>query len=278
MKAGIVSRTDIPSAVTVTRRIMDYLDSCGVDVCVETDTALAMELTGGNSELSEMDCDFMVTVGGDGTILRAAMEMKDPGTPILGVNMGRRGFLSEVLVPEAEWGLDKVLKGDYFLEESMKVRGRCLEMEDSFPDALNEVLVAPPLPSKMIIMGLSVDGEHITDIQADGAMVATPAGSTAYNMSAGGSIVSPKLDSLLLTAICPYSYFRSLVIPPKSVVTIELLKPRSEALVIVDGRAYVPLKPMSTVECRVSPNRTRFIRFRSFYSRIQKRIMTLQST
>lgn len=278
MKAGIVSRTDIPSAVTVTRCVMDYLHSCGVDVCVETDTALAMELTEGNSELSEMDCDFMVTVGGDGTILRTAMEMKDPRTPILGVNMGRRGFLSEVLVPEAEWGLDKVLKGEYFLEESMKVRSRCLEMEDSFPDALNEVLVAPPLPSKMIIMGLSVDGEHITDIQADGAMVATPAGSTAYNMSAGGSIVSPKLDSLLLTAICPYSYFRSLVIPPESVVTIELLKPRSEALVIVDGRAYVPLKPMSTVECRVSPHRARFIRFRSFYSRIQKRIMTLQST
>ena len=278
MKAGVVSRTDIPSAVTVTRSVMDYLVSRDVDVCVETNTALAMGLTEGNSELSEMDCDFMVTVGGDGTILRAAMEMKDPGTPILGVNMGRRGFLSEVLVPEAEWGLEKVLRGDYFLEESMKVRSRCLEMEDSFPDALNEVLVAPPLPSKMIIMGLSVDGEHVADIQADGAMVATPAGSTAYNMSAGGSIVSPKLDSLLLTAICPYSYFRSLVIPPDSVVNIELLKPRSEALVIVDGRAYVPLKPMSTVECRVSASRTRFIRFRSFYSRIQKRIMTLQST
>ncbi|TRO53961.1 NAD(+)/NADH kinase [Candidatus Bathyarchaeota archaeon] len=277
MRAGIVSRTDIPSAVTVTRRIVDYLDSRGVDVCVETDTAMAMELTGGNLELSELDCDFMVTVGGDGTILRAAMEMKDPATPILGVNMGRRGFLSEVLVPEAEWGLDKVLSGDYFLEESMKVSGRCLEMEDSFPDALNEVLVAPPLPSKMIIMGLSVDGEHIVDIQADGALVATPAGSTAYNMSAGGSIVSPGLDTLLLTAICPYSYFRSLVLPSYSVITIELLKPRSETLAIIDGRVYMPLKPLSTIECRVSPNKTRFIRFRSFYSRIQKRIMTLQA-
>jgi NAD+ kinase len=277
MRAGIVSRTDIPTAVPVTKRIIDYLLSCEVDVCVETDTALAMNLTEGSLELSELDCDFMVTVGGDGTILRAAMEMKNPETPIFGVNMGRRGFLSEVLIPEAEWGLDKVLKGDYFVEESMKVSSRCLEMEDSVPDALNEVLVTPPFPSKMILMGLSVDGEPIIDIQADGAMVATPAGSTAYNMSAGGSIVAPRLEAMLLTAICPYSYFRSLVIPPESVVTIELLKPRSDAMVIVDGRTYVPLKPMSTIECRASPVRTRFIRFRSFYSRIQKRIMTLQT-
>ena len=278
MRAGIVSRTDIPSALTVTRRILDHLASKGVDVCIETDTALAMKLSCDNSELSELECEFMVTVGGDGTILRAAMEMEDPWTPILGVNMGRRGFLSEVLVPEVEWALDKVLEGEYFLEESMKVSSRCLDAEETFPDSLNELLVAPPLRSKMILLGLSVDGEHIVDIQADGAMVATPAGSTAYNMSAGGSIVVPKLDSLLLTVICPYSYFRSLVVPPESVITIKLLKPRSDAIAIVDGHAYVPLKPGSTIECRVSPNRTRFIRFRSFYSRIQKRIMMLQST
>jgi NAD+ kinase len=278
MRAGIVSRTDIPSAVTVTRRIMDNLASNGVEVCVETETALAMKLKGDNSSLSEIECEFMVTVGGDGTILRAAMEMGNPGTPILGVNMGRRGFLSEVLVPEVDWALDKVLKGDYILEESMKVSSRCLDPEDKFPDGLNELLVAPPLRSKMILLGLYVDGEHIVDLQADGAIVATPAGSTAYNMSAGGSIVSPKLDSLLLTAICPYSYFKSLVVPPESVITIELLKPRSEAMAIVDGRAFIPLKPTSTIECRVSPNRSSFIRFRSFYNRIQRRIMTLRTT
>ncbi|OGD44567.1 hypothetical protein A3K69_03275 [Candidatus Bathyarchaeota archaeon RBG_16_57_9] len=277
MRVGVVSRTDIPNALTVSRRILGYLKEGGVEAGVETDTALALGITEGNTELSELDCDLMVTVGGDGTILRAAMDMKNPSTPILGVNMGRRGFLSEVGAPEAEWALERVLEGDYAVEESLKVTGRCIDTEERFPDALNEVLVASSLPSKMLLLGLNVDGEHVTDIQADGAMVATPAGSTAYNMSAGGSVVAPAVKALSLTAVCPYSYFRSLVIPRESVVTVELLKPRSDAMAIIDGRAYVALKPRSRVECRLSPNVARFIRFRSFYSRIQKRIMTVQS-
>jgi NAD+ kinase len=263
--------------LAVSSRILDHLKKNGVEAGVETDTALALGIRGSNTELSELECDFMVTVGGDGTILRAAMEMKNPGTPILGVNMGRRGFLCEAVAPEAEWALDKVIAGDYAVEESLKVTGMCVGTGERFPDALNEVLVASSLPSKMLLLGLNVDGEHVTDVQADAVMVATPAGSTAYNMSAGGSVVAPTVGALSLTAVCPYSYFRSMVIPRESVVTIELLKPRSDAMAIIDGRAYVALKPRSRVECRLSPNVTRFIRFRSFYNRIQKRIMTIQS-
>ncbi|MBN2336105.1 NAD(+)/NADH kinase [Candidatus Bathyarchaeota archaeon] len=277
MKVGIVSRTDIPSALTLTKRILCYLDDRGVDTSVETDTALALELNDDNTNLNELEGDFMVTVGGDGTILKTAMEMKVPGTPILGVNMGRRGFLSEVMVPEAEWALDMVIEGDYFVEESMKVSSRCLQLEDSFPDGLNEVLIASPLPSKMVLLGLSVDGEHILDVQADGIIVSTPAGSTAYNMSAGGSVVAPGVDAFCITAICPYSYFKSIVVPPESIITIELLKPKAEAVAIIDGRAFRPLQPLNTIECYLSEQKTRFIRFRSFYSRIQKRILTIQS-
>jgi NAD+ kinase len=277
MKAGIVSRTDIPNALSLTRRIINHLGELGVDVSVETDTALALKLDDDNTNLSELEGDFMVTVGGDGTILRTAMEMKASETPILGVNMGRRGFLSEVTVPEAEWALDKVLEGDYFIEENTKVSSRCLQLEESYPDALNEVLIASPLPSKMVLVGLRIDGEHIIDTQADGILVSTPAGSTAYNMSAGGSVLAPGIDGFSITAICPYSYFKSMVVPSESIITIELLKPRAEAIAIIDGRSFHPLQPFNTVECYVSDHKTRFIRFRSFYSRIQKRILTIQS-
>src|SRR4030043_435767 len=121
--------------------------------------------------VSRTDIPNALTVSSDGPILRAAMDMKNPSTPILGVNMGRRGFLSEVGAPEAEWALERVLEGDYAVEESLKVTGRCIDTEERFPDALNEVLVASSLPSKMLLLGLNVDGEHVTDIQADGAMV-----------------------------------------------------------------------------------------------------------
>ena len=273
MKVGLVSRTDNPDALDVSRKIAETLTKLGVEVTVETDTSLALRLEDESVDISDLDGDFIVNVGGDGTILRTAMNMKNPETPILGVNMGRRGFLSTVIPGETEWALNRVLKGDYFIEESIKVRSRCLHLDDSFPDALNEVLVASSLPSKMLLMELRVDEEKVAEIQADGALVSTPAGSTAYNMSAGGSILTPKLEAFVLTAVCPYSYFKSLVVPSDSKISIEMLKPKADGMVIIDGRSYIALRPGSTVECFLSPYKTRFIRFKSFYSRIQRRII-----
>jgi len=277
MKAGVVSRTDVPEALKETKRIIDSLKEKGFEVSVETDTALALGYRNSNTDLSNLNGDFIVTVGGDGTILRTAMGMNDPGTPLLGVNMGRRGFLSEVSVKEFDSAVDRLQSGDYKVEECMKLSSMSPTSDESFPAALNEVLVASRMPSKMVLVRMCVDDVHVADIQADGIIVSTPAGSTEYNMSAGGSIVSPDLDVISITAICPYSYFKSLVVPRGSRVTLELLKPKAEAMVIVDGRSYHPLNPMSVVECWASQDVTRFIRFSSFYSRIQKRIINLQT-
>ena len=276
MKAGVVSRTDSQEALDLTQRIINHLASHDIEAIVETDTALALKLEDRNTNLQDLDGDFVITVGGDGTILRAAMEMSTCSTPLIGVNMGRRGFLSEISPEETEDAIHRVVKGDYFIEDSIKVKSWGVGLNDVFPDALNEVLIASRLPSKMLLMRLSVDGKFITDIQADGVIIGSPTGSTAYNMSAGGSIIAPDLDALILTVICPYSYFRSLVVPASSTVRIELLKPRADGMVIVDGRSYIALKPGSIVEATVSENKTRFIRFKPFYSRIQRRLMHLQ--
>ncbi len=272
MKIGVVSRTDRPEALKVVREITGYLGSRGVDVLVETDTALAMDMPDKNVDLGGMEADFVVTVGGDGTILRTAMLMNDPGTPILGVNMGSRGFLTEILPEDVEPSLDRLLEGDYALEECIKLSSRSPSVEGTFPDSLNEVLIASSLPSKALDLRLSVDGEHILDIQADGVLVAPPTGSTAYNLSAGGSILSPGVEAMILTTICPYSYFRSLVVPTTSRITIDLLKPKVDALAIIDGREYTALKPGSTVEVWKSPHKVRFVRFRSFYRRLGRRL------
>lgn len=277
MRAGIVSRTDNDGSVELTREIIDYLEEHGIDVLVETDTALALELQNHNTNLQDLDGDFIITVGGDGTILKTSMEMKDPQTPLFGINMGRRGFLAEIQPYEYKEAIQSYMKGDYTVEENLKVKSWGLNMDDSFPDALNELLVACSLPSKMLLTRLSVDDEHITDIQADGIIFSTPAGSTAYNMSAGGSIVAPMVSGFSLTAICPYSYFNSIVVPPESIIRIELLKPRSNAVAIIDGRHYVPLKPKSVIEATVSENKTNFIRFKPFYTRIRRRIFHLRT-
>ncbi|MCX6656231.1 MAG: NAD(+)/NADH kinase, partial [Candidatus Bathyarchaeota archaeon] len=178
MRVGVVSRTDIDAVFPVTKKVIKALEKKGVEVLVETETSMALEMNSRTVDLTEIEADFVVAVGGDGTILRTAMGLKVPDTPLLGVNMGRRGFLCEVLKDEVEPAIDKAVRGEYELESCLKLRSRCLEMDEDFPDALNEVLVSSSLPSKMILCKLLVDGEQLAEIQADGILVATPTGST----------------------------------------------------------------------------------------------------
>jgi len=276
MKAGVISRPDDRRALDLARDIAKYLRERGVDVQMETETALRMDNPGGNIDLGEMTPDFMVTVGGDGTILRTAMQMQKPGTPILGVNKGSRGFLTEVDPMNVNEALDRVLNDDYRIESCIKLSSRHLETGMIFPDSLNEVLLTSSMASKAIDVRIKVNGEPLIDIQSDGVMASTPVGSTAYNLSAGGSILHPELKNVILTAISPYSYFRSIVIPDKSIVTMELVKPKAEGMVIIDGRDYTATKPPTTIEVRVSEYRARFIRFRSFYDRLERRLVFRQ--
>jgi NAD+ kinase len=277
MKVGVVSRTDIDAVFPVTRRVIELLEERGVEVLIETETAMALEANSETVDLTDIEADFVVAVGGDGTILRTAMGLKVSDTPLLGVNMGRRGFLCEVLKDEIEPAIDKAVEGKYELESCLKLRSHCRENEEDFPDALNEVLIASSLPSKMILCRLLIDGEQLTEIQADGIIVSTPTGSTAYNLSAGGSILAPGVEAMMLTAVNPYSYFRSIALPVGSKVTVELRKPRADALGIVDGKVYTGLKALSTVEIEVSKNKTRFIRFKPFYERLRNRIAHIQA-
>ncbi len=276
MKAGVISRPDDRGALDLARDISKYLEERGVDVQLETETALGMDNPGGNMDLGEMSPDFMVTVGGDGTILRTAMQMQEPGTPILGVNKGSRGFLTEVAPKNVNDALDRVLKNDYWIERCIKLSSRQLETGKVFPDSLNEVLLASSMPSKAIDVRIKVNGEPLIDIQSDGVMVSTPVGSTAYNLSAGGSILHPELKNVILTAISPYSYFRSIVIPDRSIVTMELLKPKADGMVIIDGRDYTDTKLPTTIEVRFSEHKAQFIRFRSFYERLERRFVLRQ--
>ncbi|MCX6649297.1 MAG: NAD(+)/NADH kinase [Candidatus Bathyarchaeota archaeon] len=277
MRVGVVSRTDIDAVFPITRRIIEVLEKKGVEVLVETETAMALNMNSETVDLTDIEADFVVAVGGDGTILRVAMGLKVSDTPLLGVNMGRRGFLCEVLKDEIESAIDRAVKGEYELESCLKIRSCNRELDEDYPDALNEVLIASSLPSKMILCRLLIDGEQLTEIQADGILVATPTGSTAYNLSAGGSILAPGVEAMILTAINPYSYFRSITLPIGSKVTVELRKPRADALAIVDGKVYTGLKALSTIEIEVSKNKTRFIRFKPFYERLRSRITHIQA-
>ena len=206
--------------------------------------------------------DLIVTFGGDGTILRAARMAALHGTPILSVNMGRFGFLAEAQPEEVEDVIDTVLSGNYWLEERIMLHAelhRGKEEQGSY-DALNDVVMGHGTISRVVRLGAYVDGEHMADYVADGLIVATPTGSTAYSLAAGGPILHPRLEDILLTPIAPHRALeRSLVLPSSSTIEIQLSS-EYPAVLTIDGQIETQLEDGDRVTVTVSPHRCKLVR------------------
>jgi NAD+ kinase len=205
--------------------------------------------------------DLVVAVGGDGTLLRAAQLAARADVPVLGVKVGRLGFLTEVEPGEAPDLLAQVLEGKILIEERMAVEAVPVRAPWSEPQwALNEVIVEKRARHRLITIRAQVDGEYVTTFSSDGVIVATPTGSTAYSFSARGPIVSPKLECLLLTPVSPHMVFdRSLVLAPEEVLTLEVLG-EEPGLVSADGRPGLELPVGARVRIQRAPRAARLVR------------------
>ena len=218
--------------------------------------------------------DLAVTLGGDGTILRAVNLVSRAGVPLLGVNLGRLGYLADIEPEGLTEALERVLAGDFAIEERMMlsvVIRRAGEPETApSPDrdmwALNEAVIERPAPGHTVHVAVQVEGRFWTTYAADGLIVATPTGSTAYAFSAGGPIVSPNVRALLMTPVSAHTSFdRSLVVDAADSVRIEVTD-RPAALVL-DGRSMGLLERGDSVICTEAPGCARFVAFggRDFY-------------
>ena len=218
-----------------------------------------------------MKTDFIITIGGDGTILRSCLSLPKPEPPILAVNLGVRGFLTEVEPKDACDAVDKILKGNFQIEKCSKLSAS-VEGE-TLPDALNDVVVSGGEPSKIVYLQIYRDEVPVLTLEADGVIVATQTGATGYSLSAGGPVLDPKVDAIVVTPICSLTTVRSMVFPANSKIRIESVRPK-DMLVLVDGnyRLTLPSK-CSCVTVERSKNVTSFIRFKpEFYSRLQGRL------
>ncbi|MEO8275463.1 MAG: NAD(+)/NADH kinase [Thermoanaerobaculia bacterium] len=223
-RVGVVAKAGSVEAAGVARELIEWLARRGLEVFVEEGTAREAG-AGGNGPLTEAArCDLVVVLGGDGTLLSVARKAAG-GPPILGVNLGHLGFLTEV--PRADFypELVEVLAGRYAVEPRS-----LLEVEQTKPSgerfgfrALNDVVLAKSALSRMIELLLTVDGKLVARYRADGLVVSTPTGSTAYNLSAGGPILHPLLPVSVLTPICPHTLtLRPLVVPDSSVIEVTI--------------------------------------------------------
>jgi NAD+ kinase len=269
---GLVARFDKKKAIKLARDVAEYLEKKGLEVYVEETLAKKMSVKGKSVSLEKMKTDFIITIGGDGTILRTCGSIPKPEPPILTVNMGIRGFLTEVEPEKALTAIDKCLKEQFTIEKCMRLSITVDGVK--FPDALNEVLVSADEPAKLLYAKILKDKEPMLDCQADGLIIATQTGSTGYSLSAGGPVLDPDVDAFVLTPVCGLSVFRSIVFPAKSRLTVAVVRPR-KMLVVIDGhhRQLISSKLPSITVTR-SKYETSFIRFReNFYHRLKNRLL-----
>lgn len=270
--AGIVARFDKRKALKLAEETADYLTKKGLEVYVEETLKGKLKKEWSFRPLENMKTDLVITIGGDGTILRACAALPKPEPPILAINMGVRGFLTEVSPENTFKVIEKCLKGEFLTEKCAKLS---VTAEDTkLPDALNEVIITVDEPIKILYARVLKNDEPVLDCQADGVMIATPTGSTGYSLSAGGPVLDPSVDAFVLTPICALSVLRSIVFPANSKITVEVLRPK-RVLTVVDS-AYRRIMESRSLHITVtrSNNVTTFVRFReNFYNRLRSRLL-----
>jgi NAD+ kinase len=269
-RVGILAKSRLHAATPHLLEIGEWLGARGVTAVFEAETASLISPSASrqveDKQTLAKDVDMVVVLGGDGTLLSMADCIGEAGSgiPILGVNFGSLGFLTEVTLPELYRSLDAALGGRAHVEERLMLRSTTMREGRVFERsiAVNDAVITKAARSRMIDLSVCVGDEFVTRVKADGLIIATPTGSTAYNLAAGGPIVEPSVDALLLTPIAPHTLTnRPIVIPASSVVRVQPnMTERDEVFITFDGQAGFQLKAGDEIEVRRSDKPLRLIR------------------
>jgi NAD+ kinase len=277
-KVGVVGNPNYGGLAGVLESLSSIVPKYGYQLVLE-DGLLAIA-PGGTRFTNASELSFLVTLGGDGTMLRGARAMVGHNVPVLGINLGRLGFLTYCGVDGMQWALEHMLRGEYEAEQRMTLAIRAVDRAGQKKDswvAVNDVVVHKGGFARVIRLRVSVDGEPIATFAADGIVVSTPTGSTAYSLSAGGPIVEPSLDSIILTPISAHSLtLRPIVFPPAMSVQIdpEDGTEADELLVTVDGQVGTTLAHNEHLVVERSRKPVFFVRFHgsTFFNRLRTKL------
>ncbi|MGB7970156.1 MAG: NAD(+) kinase [Methanobacterium sp.] len=272
MRIGVVARFDIGKSIELAGKIVEFLIEKDVDTLIETN--LASKLNNYQdiaSDLEDMDVDMVVAVGGDGTVLRTQGIINQKKIPLFGINMGAVGFLTEIDPAETFTALEQVLEGNYFVDKRTQLR---VWHNKELHQALNEVVIMTQKPAKMLHIEISVDDEIVEELRADGLIIATPSGSTAYSMSAGGPIVDPRVGAFIIVPICPFKLgARPTVVPNDSVIKVKFLREGKKAVAVIDGQFEEEINYMDEFIFKKAENYAYFVRLsKNFYRRVREKL------
>lgn len=262
-RVGISAKITSRRALDAAQRTAVDLTSRGLEVSFDHSTGMALKQKGGRHfEKSELasNSDLLITFGGDGTLLSVARHAPE-GVPIIGVNMGTLGFLTEIRADEFLKVLDDVLAGNFRAEARVAfevvVEGRNGSHRYR---ALNDAVINKSALARIIEMRVTVGGRFVSTFRADGLIIATPTGSTAYNLSAGGPIIYPTMRAVVLTPICPHMLSnRPIVLPDEEEITIEIVTPRQEVFLTLDGQEGIAVSEKERVVIQKSAQQVNIV-------------------
>ena len=270
MRLLLVSRIDNPDAISYSRKVKEVLEQDGVEVSFDEDTAAILGENG--LPLADTAADVVLVVGGDGTILRTIQQMRHP-VPVIGINRGEVGFLAD-LDPAEAIDFVRTLPRGFSVEERMRIT--LLKDGIRLGTALNEALIVTTRPAKMLRFSILVDGITTEQFRADGLLISTPTGSTAYAMSAGGPIVDPRIQGFILVPLAPYLLSsRPHIISSnrRLEVRLESTKP---ANLVLDGQQTIELGISMTLEVKPAEYPAKFIDVgRNFFEKVDNKLRKL---
>jgi len=273
---GLVAKYQEPKAAQMVRWLIPWLKKRGKKVCVENGLARAGAQSCSKKEMA-LKADLIISLGGDGTLLNIAPLVERPEVPILGVNLGGLGFITEVAVDELEPVLSKTLSGDYEVEKRMTLEVRVLG-KNGRPHkfrVLNDVVIAKGARSRIIDLETYTGKDYLCTYRADGLIISTPTGSTAYSLAAAGPILEPTLGAIVLSPICPHTLtHRPIVVPSNAVIRVTLRSFGDTVILIPDGQQGIRLNNGDRVEARDYGLPVSLIRLpsRSYYEILREKL------
>lgn len=278
LTVGIFPNTKKQSVRTVLGWMIQYLKERQVKVIMPEEAAQEMGYPQlGCCEKLFRESSVVLTLGGDGTLLHTARTVAVAGIPICGINMGRLGFLTEVELPELEDMLEKIIAGNYHIEERLMLESMVMNESQTqyICPALNDVVVTKGGLSRLIRLNLYIDGHLTAQYPADGIVISTSTGSTGYSLSAGGPIVNPSLNVMVITPICPHILdARPLIISEKEEIKITIEGIDTDIVLTADGQNIHCLTPNDIVVVKSAPYRAKFIRFsgKNYYAKLYTKL------
>ncbi len=282
-KVGFITNTDKDPRFEYTAKLVNFVLEKG---CQAYLTEGAVKYTGAGTAFSGVEeiyeqSDFVVVLGGDGTILRVARKTALYNTPILGINFGTLGYLADVEKSDAMTAIDAVLNEKYRIEKRMMIEASIVR-KDTAQDrniALNEVCINSSGFTRLISLGIEVNGQYIDTFRADGVIVSTPTGSTAYNLSAGGPILNPATELMTITHICPHAlYARPIVFSGNDVLKIKIESSYNNIQMTLDGKQSIQLKNDDVVKIKKSKYTTGIIKTTdtNFYDILRRKMVEVR--